>query len=163
MAEKVRYSWKWTALGGVPAEVAGPVMQQLSDRNGGRLTPEGLLDSARPKKSPLHECFEWDNAVAAEHCRLDQARYLIRNLVIRYVELPSSKRMKPRQVRVFYSEPEAANQFVSIETVMSDEDLFGQVVAEVKQEITELRDKLKALQDPRTRALVRALDRALAA
>ena len=52
-------------------------------RKYGRLTPEIVLDSARSTKSPLHDMFEWDDAVAAEKYRLSQARNLILNIRIK--------------------------------------------------------------------------------
>lgn len=52
------------------------------ERNG-RLTPQRVVEAAKSKKSPLHEFFEWNDVVAAEAYRLDQARALIRTVGIR--------------------------------------------------------------------------------
>lgn len=41
-----------------------------------------LLNAARPKSSPLHRLFEWDNAVAGEKYRLEQARFYLRTIEI---------------------------------------------------------------------------------
>mgnify|MGYP003421519919 FL=1 len=48
----------------------------------GRLTPETVLDTARNPKSPLHDQFEWDDTAAAHQHRLQQARVLIRSVVV---------------------------------------------------------------------------------
>ena len=48
----------------------------------GKLTPQKVLDAAMPENSPLHEFFEWDDTVAAESYRMDQARELIRRVRI---------------------------------------------------------------------------------
>lgn len=42
-----------------------------------------VVDEARPKDSPIHDQFEWDNRVAGEQYRLAQARRLIRVTPIR--------------------------------------------------------------------------------
>lgn len=42
------------------------------------LTPEMLLDAARDEDHPLHASFEWDDGVAANKWRLEQAGRMIR-------------------------------------------------------------------------------------
>lgn len=44
----------------------------------GELTPQLVVDEARPKDAPLHDRFEWDNKVAGEAYRRVQAQQLIR-------------------------------------------------------------------------------------
>lgn len=48
----------------------------------GRLLPQDVLNAARNPESPIHECFEWNDCLAAESFRLDQARDLIRRVRI---------------------------------------------------------------------------------
>lgn len=43
----------------------------------GKLMPEEVVEAARHPDSPLHSKFEWDDSVAAENYRLNQARTLI--------------------------------------------------------------------------------------
>ena len=56
-------------------------IRALENENG-RLTPEGVLGSARDPGSPIHGEFEWDDAKAGHAHRLDQARSLIRSVKI---------------------------------------------------------------------------------
>lgn len=77
-------------------------LKQLSKLGGGTLTPTAVLDDARSPNSPLHDYFEWNDDVAAEKYRLDQARRLIRSVrveievddvvvnVVRYVHDPDA-------------------------------------------------------------------------
>jgi len=53
-------------------------LARISGLNGGRLTPDAIVDDAKSHDSPLHEHFEWDDSVAAGKFRIDQARGLIR-------------------------------------------------------------------------------------
>lgn len=53
----------------------------LEDRRG-RLTPQEVVEAARPDGSALHGCFEWDDSKAAESYRIEQARELIRRVKI---------------------------------------------------------------------------------
>lgn len=48
-----------------------------------RLTPDDVLGAARKPTNPLHDLFEWDDAVAAEEHRRDQARGIIREVQVK--------------------------------------------------------------------------------
>jgi hypothetical protein len=56
-------------------------LDRVQRDHGGILYPKDVVEAARPKKSPLHDEFEWDNTVAAERWRMEQARHLIRVFV----------------------------------------------------------------------------------
>jgi hypothetical protein len=58
----------------------GEALAGIAKSNKGELTPPAVVDAARDKKSPLHRHFEWDDNVAANKYRLDQARSLIRSI-----------------------------------------------------------------------------------
>ena len=53
----------------------------------GEIKASTLVDSARPKSSPIHSAFEWDDKKAGEEYRLMQARQWIRKIVIRYQDV----------------------------------------------------------------------------
>lgn len=72
---------------------------RLQKRHDGKLRPEDVLEAAKNVKSPLHDCFEWDDSKAAHLHRIDTARTLIRAV---YVEHYPSKRQK---IRAFVSLP----------------------------------------------------------
>lgn len=56
--------------------------QKVADEIGsGQITPQEVLEKARDVNSELHKCFEWDDSIAAEKYRLQQARSIIINLV----------------------------------------------------------------------------------
>lgn len=49
-------------------------------RKHGTLTPEVVVQAAKNAKSPMHECFEWDDSAAGKAWREEQARSLIRSV-----------------------------------------------------------------------------------
>lgn len=53
------------------------VVQEIVERDG-KIAPTELVEAARPKESPAHPAFEWDNKKAGEQWRVHQARNLIR-------------------------------------------------------------------------------------
>ena len=69
---------------------------------GGMLLPANVVDAARSPRSPLHRYFSWDDGVAADKWREEQARQLIRSVTIKvnsanavvvraYVSLPADR------------------------------------------------------------------------
>ena len=71
-------------------------LERIYETNG-VLTPEAVVDDARPDDAPLHSHFEWDDALAGEQYRLVQARHLIRAVT---VDAPSSALRSPQQVHI---------------------------------------------------------------
>lgn len=55
--------------------------EQIKQKSG-KLTPETVVQNAKNKKSILHELFEWDNTIAGEKYRLQQARTIINNVEV---------------------------------------------------------------------------------
>lgn len=65
----------------IPADVAGAELQRLYERDGG-IRPSAVVEESRPDTAPLHTAFEWDDETAAEQYRLEQARQLVRAVVL---------------------------------------------------------------------------------
>lgn len=56
----------------------GEALAIVTEKDGGELTPKSVVEAARDPENPLHPHFEWDDSVAAEKFRHEQARDLIR-------------------------------------------------------------------------------------
>ncbi len=65
----------------------------------GEVRPSALVEAARPKSSPAHNAFEWDDSKAGEEYRLIQARTWIRNVQIIIDEQPERLIHVPSIVR----------------------------------------------------------------
>jgi hypothetical protein len=65
------------------------------------VTAEKLLAEATKKRSPIHNLFEWDDKVAADGFRLDQARYFLRS--VWEVKVDHDGREEGEGARAFYS------------------------------------------------------------
>jgi hypothetical protein len=105
----------------------------------GDLNPQDIVEMARPKGSPAHGEFTWSNKVAAEQYRLEQARKMVRSIVVLYKETPKAG-------------PQRAYVQITRSEVKNDE-------VQRKRVYTDVRDALK---DPETRAeiLSRAISEA---
>ena len=57
-------------------------LNSLSESNGGLLAPEKVIAFARNKSTALHSAFEWNNTKAGHLYRLEQARHIIRAVIV---------------------------------------------------------------------------------
>lgn len=120
-----RYQWRDGARFPVKAQVAGERLAELRAENDERLTPEIVVDDARPEEATLHPCFEWDDAEAAEKYRHEQARSLIRS--VRVLTMPDRP---PAMAYVNVSIPDVGPSYVTTARAMSDDDLREQAIAD---------------------------------
>lgn len=63
------------------------------------LTPETVVEAARNPRSPLHSQFEWDDGVAGEAYRIQQARALIKRVRVDVVRADQTVIYAPVFVR----------------------------------------------------------------
>jgi hypothetical protein len=68
-------------VAGVEAQVVGAELERIESEHG-VIDPHVVLNESRPEDAPLHGAFEWDDGLAAEKYRLDQARRVIRSVEI---------------------------------------------------------------------------------
>jgi hypothetical protein len=59
----------------------GEALHKITDAKKGRLRKQDIVDAARSKKSPINIHFEWDNLIAGEAWRREQAGELLRVIV----------------------------------------------------------------------------------
>lgn len=91
------YSWRPNSRIKVAPDTAVSELRSIYQRDGA-VTPPAVVEAARPKGSPLHGEFEWSNAEAARLYREEQARHLMRSLVVVYKK-PDGTKTEP--VRAF--------------------------------------------------------------
>jgi len=75
-------------------------LRRIANDNDGILKPEAVVEAARPKGSPLHTQFDWNNTEAAEKWRIHQARNLIR-VTVEWLNIPGKS--EPVEIRPFVS------------------------------------------------------------
>lgn len=106
---------------------------------GNSATTAQILDKARDEQTELHKCFDWDDAEAAEKWRLQQARHIVCNLVIK------EKSDTPRpEVRMFFK-TDADNGYKPTVLIMQDKDEYRKLLDRALVELTSFRAKYKTL------------------
>lgn len=115
-------------------------LQAIYERDG-VISPSAVVEAAKPKDSPLHPYFTWNQSAAAEQWRLHEARQLIKRVKVTVVRAPETT----VRTRVFVNLPDRG--YMPTVDVLSDpvrrRDLFAQCVGE----IAALRRKYKDLID----------------
>lgn len=82
LAKQGKHSWRpGFPNKKIPVKVVANELQAI-ERENGILEPEAVVKSAKAKNSPLHKFFTWDDTVAAQEYRLEQARGLIRAVIV---------------------------------------------------------------------------------
>lgn len=138
-----RQSWSM-----IPKKNIAVVVRELEriEDNDGIITPEAVIESAKPVSSPLHGYFEWNNNKAADKYRLAQARMLIRSVSVVY-EMNGDGRHSRGFVNMMVqtgSKP-AERGYIGIARVMSDDELRAQLLEQAKQEAKEWRQRYNNL------------------
>jgi hypothetical protein len=124
---KVEYRWREGARGPLPAQVVGTELERIRIAQGGAFVPSSVVDAARPAKSPLHPAFEWNDKIAAEKHREEQAKYLIRCIVTVTAEANEGD----GEIRAFVScleEDEDTPSYTTTERALRDPTLRDQVL-----------------------------------
>lgn len=130
---------------------------ELSAENNGPVSPQMVLDRARDESSPLHDCFEWDNDVAAEKYRLVQARVLLRLVVPVYersnmteIRIPLFSSVRAMRGR----DNAAAPSYIPSLTLLSDEERRLMLVC---QKLEQAKFQLGGVNDPHLKRAARIL------
>jgi len=135
------FSWKRHNYK-VPVELVAERVQELEARYG-VCHPGLLVNDARSVESPLHTMFEWDDSVAAESYRIDQARGILQSI---RVQLSPGETPVPAFVHVkVNTEP----GYAGIVRAMSDADMRSQVLSDALRQLEALKlryDTLSELQ-----------------
>lgn len=136
------YKWK-TGFWKVPAEVAGNEFEKLEQSVG--LTAENVVAVSRPKNAPLHSCFEWDDAVAGELYRKQQASVMIAALTVS-VESSSGEQLETRAFVTLTSRGEKGT-FESVAAVLNDTEKTTALLDRAKKDAAIFRDKYSTLKE----------------
>ncbi len=79
-----------TLKGGRKADpqMIGDTLDSIRMKAGGELKPGRIVEEATAAEHPLHPFFEWDDKVAADGYRLDQARTIVRSIRVEVADEP---------------------------------------------------------------------------
>lgn len=119
----------------------GTALAKIAEQQKGRLTPPAVVEAARDVRNPLHKHFEWDNQVAAEAYRLDQARMLIRS-----VALVGEDDAEPAPAFLSISD-KVGTSYRSMGEILNSADLQSAVLAAAERDLAAFEKRYRQLKD----------------
>ena len=162
MEQKTKYKWgDFGIVGGMDAQTVGDTLEALRTENSGALTPDIVVESARPKDSPLHNCFEWDDSIAGEKYRKEQARRIIQCVVT--VIRDDNPNPGPQTIRAFTSvkDDKGCRYYTTTAYALSDDELKKQVFANLIRDMDTLRRKYDAYKFAEVHSVFKTIDRVI--
>jgi len=138
----------------ISAKAVGERLSELYQKNG-FITRKIVLDDAKDNDSPIHLGFDWNDKVAAENWRLEQAGQLIRNLIIT-VEKPDDKgETKKVEVRVFHNirddnnpyNKESNSRYIIVNDIMNDPHASDYLLQKAFSDMVAYREKYSNLNE----------------
>lgn len=117
-------------------------LDRLVAKHGGTVTPEQVVRFAKNPKTALHSYFEWDDKVAGEKYRLEQAEQYLR-VVATVIQVPGSG--ETVRVRAFLSLPSdrGTGTYRPIGDVMADPAREAECMEMLRREIVSLERRYK--------------------
>lgn len=121
-------------------------LRALHSRDG-VLTCEAVLDAARPKNSPLHDYFTWDDSRAAERYRLIEAGRLIATVRIEYRRKKAAQVVYTPAFIPTGTNSEGKREYFPVEEVTRNEFLQQKALADARSEMEGTRARYSHLVD----------------
>ena len=121
------------------------VLKELKhiEKVSGSLTPESVVDAARDPLSPLHNRFCWDDGVAAEAYRRQQAITLIGTVKVFF----ENKHLQAFHNVTVKVGTEQRGVYLGLNEILSDSDLHDQVLERALGELNHWQTKYETLNE----------------
>lgn len=105
-------------------------------------SPQAILEKARNNDSELHKCFTWDDSIAAERWRLNEARVIVRQLVITEQEVPKDR----PEIRLFHKTDNESG-YKPTELIIQKEDEYTALLKRAWAELQAFKVKYSVLKE----------------
>lgn len=119
-------------------------LRALHSRDG-VLTCEAVLEAARPKNSPLHDYFTWEDSRAAERYRLIEAGRLIATVKIEYTPKKAAQVVYTPAFIPTGTSSEGRRQYYPVEEVTKNDFLREKALADARNEMENTRARYSHL------------------
>lgn len=139
------YRWSINMFSSVDANDVGHEFEKI-EKEHGEITRAAVVEAARPKKSVMHGLFEWDDKIAGEKWREQQAGCIISALI---VEKEENKDYGGRAyVNVVQkTDLTTKGRYVNYKNAMSDDEMRKIVLKNALRELISFKEKYKELNE----------------
>ncbi len=105
--------------------VAGQFLENIRKRDG-MIEPEIVVEDSRPVGKGLHDDLEWDNAIAGQLHRIEQAKRVIRSVVVLVEDQDTGKETK-EIAYVSVGNMEHKSSYTSMTEALKDDEIMDQI------------------------------------
>jgi len=125
-------------------------LQGIKKAHGGVLEPATIVKKAKPVKNPLHKNFTWDDSVAGQKYREEEARRVVRSIEV--VMKPATGAPE-RAVKAYVSVSSSpvkqtkGSVYVTVDEALSDQIMRDEVLARAIREALSFRKKYAELSE----------------
>lgn len=130
----MKYCWNGVGFD-ADANKVGKELKKIEEKE--ELTREKVLDYAKNKKSELHKCFEWDDSVAGEKYRLQQASFVLSSISIVYDEEPK----RTTKLFVNIKNEKEKREYKNIISVLENDDEYKQLLDKAERDFVSYKEK----------------------
>lgn len=123
----------------VDPNVTGKELERIRKKYN-QLAPRHVVAEAEPETAPLHDCFEWDDAKAANSFREVVARNLIRSVQI----VREQDQREPMYVHV-RREKRDDNSYEPASVVVNSPDMFAVAIEELRDNMAAAAENITQL------------------
>lgn len=129
-----QYRWKFDGLYKQDPQVVGTHIERIASQKGDLVSAGDVLGDASNPNSPLHPLFQWDDSVAAQEYRLNQASDLLRNIVC--VVAVSADGDEDQTFRAFINVGEGGTRgYATLARIQNDKELRFQAINRAYREL----------------------------
>lgn len=121
----------------------GEALDRLHKEDGA-VMPDRVVRVAADPQSPLHGEFEWDDARAAHHYRIDQARYVVQSVAVR---IQRREGASSENLRAFVFLRSEARGYRDTVAVLNNESTRKQLIDDAMRDADIFRRKYSSLSE----------------
>lgn len=141
--------YKWSSDGNrfaADANLVGRELEKIENDNGS-LDTRVIVDFARKNQdSELYKCFEWDNDIAAEKYRLQQANRVLCSISVVINESEEQRETTRAYVNIVDSE-DNDRKYKNIARVLENDEEYEQLKSKAYQDLLRCKDRYENVLD----------------
>lgn len=104
------------------------------------ITPENIVAFARDENTELHKCFQWDDEIAAENWRKQQARMVVASFTVT-VETEEHGAQSYRLIE----HDDTDKAYKPVVFTVRNEDEYARLLKQAKAELASFKKRYKAI------------------
>jgi hypothetical protein len=142
-----KYHWSKGSRIKSDAAMVGVELEQVREKNKGKLTAEDVVRKARAKKSAMHSEFTWDDSAAADEFRKAQARNIINHLRVEIVSVVVEGQEEKNVIHAYVNVAAPDRHYIPTDVAIESADVWEQVIIRARGRVAAAVQDLKSMNE----------------